>query len=156
LAIVDLIKFFDRSQFNGKADNLLDALRELIGWRKVGDSWDEKSRYESVHDTLPIGWIYSGLIANVLMMCVYEEFTKATGKIIDTYPFVKDVKFLSFADDIVFLISFKQKNESEENYKDICKDLIDIINDSFSNLGFTGVKCHGVEAKKSTFFKITK
>ncbi|MDD0852097.1 hypothetical protein HBN50_03270 [Halobacteriovorax sp. GB3] len=109
-------------------------------------------------DSLPIGWIYSGIISNIILIKFYQEFQiKITSSIKNDEVMnqVQNVELISFADDLIFIIEFK-KYSKETSIESITDRLTSIVEEVFvTKLFFPSVTCHKPNTDKVKSFVIT-
>ncbi len=120
----------------------------------------KKLKDEKQYDTLPIGWILSRFVANIIAQEFHLLFKESLSKKFQDNDLIKkwpiELKYqISFVDDFIFLITIPddQQDRTEKEIKKITEILLREANNLLKRFG---VKFHEVDSEKTKYHLFNK
>lgn len=147
LKIEFLIKYFESSLI----------LRDL----KL-KKWLKKLKEEYGFEELPIGWILSGFISNILLLGINRMLNKKLANRLALklkkervlFPLADSLRVFSYVDDFIMVIPLKKKENV--NHQKIERAVVDLSNELLSEAYAEYISFHKYESKKTKAFVVDK
>lgn len=114
--------------------------------------WLKKMDESFPDDGLPIGWILSGLVSDILMNSFHEYIEKNKREICKTLQ-IDDFEMISYVDDLVFFIKTKESHFRDKFLTDLSNIIQICLYDHFKGCE---IEIHDAESPKVKFIHVTE